>query len=297
MASPPYSVTVTISGTSNVVAGYAGDDYIAGVKLYYSTDGLSYTLFRSLTTPLASGDTFSYADGPIPDDVKYYYYATGMASAGETAASNVASVARWTETITILVNLSPTQIGSTAVGATESVGVGVGVTTTTVGAYAETVSASVTTSVTEGSAQTIRNDYAHYLGDVTGKVHTLSAANLSFNGASINSYWTSKITDFSELDLSLFGKWKSIYWAKVKYVDKSASTPVILSVSVDNGAWSPCVQQSIGAGDGGHKDAYFHMVKTGKYFQFRVEWPSTDKTFQFTGLEIAMTKGGDEFKI
>ena len=294
--SAPYGFTATTSGTNTIdLFGYAGDDY-SSVRLYYSTDGSSYSFFRSISGVLAAGETFSYADSPIPENQRYYYYATGVQGANESAASDADSAAFWTEEITIYVSLAPTPTAAAAIAVSETASVGASVNQSVAVAYVDSVTASVGVAASTDSAQSIRNDYAHYLGDVTGKVHTFSAAEKAFNGASINSYWTSKITDFSELDLSLFGRWKTIYWAKIKYVDKSASTPVILSVSVDNGTWVPFAQQSIGTGSGGHKDAYFHMVKTGKYFQFKVEWPSSDKSFQFTGLEVALQPLGEEFK-
>jgi hypothetical protein len=107
----------------------------------------------------------------------------------------------------------------------------------------------------------------------------------------------SKITDMSELDPHLMGMWKTLYLVKAKYVDKSASTPIVLSVSVDNGAFQDLPMQYVGTGDGGQQDAYFHTIATAKYFQFLVTWPSSTKNFQFDGLEIQFTPRGDEFKI
>jgi hypothetical protein len=296
---PPYGVAATITGAHQItISGLCGDNYGGGVWLYYSTDGSSYTLFRHITGFYVTGDPFSYDDQPVPENTRYYYYATGMDVIGgtESAASNVDSRAIWTEEITLYVTAAPTNSESNAIGETFTVGVTATPTVSTAVTYVESFSVTATASVTPDSSQSIKTNYAHYLGDITGKVYEFSREYLSFNGASINSYWTSKVTDFSELDLSLFGKWKTVYWTKIKYVDKAASTPLILSISVDNGAWVPLTQQYIGVGDNGFKDAYFHTVKTGKYFQFKVEWPSADKTFQFTGIEVALKALGEEFK-
>jgi len=107
----------------------------------------------------------------------------------------------------------------------------------------------------------------------------------------------SKITDMSELDPHLMGTWKTVYLAKVKYIDKSANTPVTLSISLDNGDFMPLTMQYVGTGDGGQQDAYFHTISTAKYFQFMVTYISGTTDFQFDGLEIQFTPRGEEFKV
>jgi hypothetical protein len=55
-------------------------------------------------------DPFSYEDQPVTENVRYYYYATGMdvIDGTESAASDVVDRAIWTETITLYVTAAPT---------------------------------------------------------------------------------------------------------------------------------------------------------------------------------------------
>jgi len=66
-------------------------------------------------------------------------------------------------------------------------------------------------------------------------------------------------------------------------------------VSTDGGVnWIPNTR-SIGTGNGKAKTQDFHFTETGQTFRFAVENASTADEFQFTGLEVFYSVGGDSF--
>jgi len=115
----------------------------------------------------------------------------------------------------------------------------------------------------------------------------------------IDRVWTSKPTDFSEQDPEAFGKYKTVERIVLEYQDVDEDTPVIVSVSADNGLnWTDAQAQGtnitdvdgfflIGDGDNSAKSADFWFAPfASKYFQVRVRSVSASKSFIWTGLYI-----------
>jgi hypothetical protein len=292
----PYGVTATGTGPDSIlIEGYCGDNYLT-VDLYF---GASSTSFATLAGPWSSGEKFSYSDTSITStywNTPLYYTASGVTTghSDKTASNNVTL---WHETVNLYIAALPVPVDSSAGSkeATANVWAHVEPRVTETVAWHDTVSVSVGASVTVSSSQSIRDNYAYFFGTSDGKVHQYGQTYKSDNGSPISAYWISKIFDMSDVSAEYMSRWKTIYRIKVKYVDKSASLPITLSISTDNRAFVALPTQTVGIGDNGQKDAYFFPIFTGKYFQVKVEFNSASTTFQLDGIEIEFTACGEEF--
>jgi len=129
-------------------------------------------------------------------------------------------------------------------------------------------------------------------------VYAEDSAYKSDDGTSIDSYFESKETDFAEEDMSVRGKFKTIYQIWLWYVDVSdSSATVTISVKADGGAsWTSYTESIGGTGDNTIKYKAFDMIETGNSFKFRVEHDSSDNTFQWSSLEVMFLPGGEHFQ-
>jgi len=144
---------------------------------------------------------------------------------------------------------------------------------------------------------TLKTNYGYYLGDFSGKIYYESDEYGSDNGTAINAYWLSKETDFSDVDEEAMSKFKTVYKARLFYVDKTAGTAVIVSVSNDGGTTWTSVGRNIGTGDGTTKSIEFFFIKTGDTFQFKIDHNDTEGKFQWLNMEVFYSVGGDYFQI
>ena len=144
---------------------------------------------------------------------------------------------------------------------------------------------------------TLETDYGYYFGGFDGKIYHESEGYESDNGTAIGAIWYSKVTDFSDIDPEAISRFKTVYKARLFYVDKTAGTEVTFSVSNDGGTtWTP-VSRNIGTGDGTTKSIEFFFIKTGDVFQFRIEHNATEGKFQWLNFEAFYSLGGDYFEI
>lgn len=143
---------------------------------------------------------------------------------------------------------------------------------------------------------TIATDTQYLLGDSTGAIYIFDSAYTADNGATITSEWTSKTWDGAESDPTLTGKWKTIYRIEFLYVDKTADTPLTFSISSDGGSTWQSQSKTVGVGDGRVEHTHFHFIKSGQFFKFKVQWPSTTKNFQFLGFDIVYEVMADQFE-
>jgi hypothetical protein len=138
--------------------------------------------------------------------------------------------------------------------------------------------------------------------------------------------WTSKPTDFSEQDPEALGRFKTVEKVVLEYEDLYSNTPVMVSLSTDQGVtWTDAVAQgtasvssaryitaSVQAGTGPAEVAHFFNVGTGdnapksaeflfvpassKYFQVRVRSFDRDTNFAWTGLYVFYKLRGPYFE-
>ena len=144
---------------------------------------------------------------------------------------------------------------------------------------------------------TLETDYGYYFGDFSGNIYYENEAYGSDNGTAINAYWLSKETDFSDIDEDAISRFKTVYKARLFYVDRTAGTAVIVSVSNDGGTTWTSAGRNIGTGDDTTKSIEFFFIKTGDTFQFKVDHNDTTGKFQWLNLEVFYSVGGDYFQI
>ena len=144
---------------------------------------------------------------------------------------------------------------------------------------------------------TLETDYGYYLGDFSGNIYYENEVYGSDNGTAINAYWLSKETDFSDVDEDAISRFKTVYKARLFYVDRTAGTAVIVSASNDGGTTWTSVGRNIGTGDGTTKSVEFFFIKTGDVFQFKIDHNDTEGKFQWLNMEVFYSVGGDYFTI
>ena len=159
--------------------------------------------------------------------------------------------------------------------------------------YAETPTAEIAIGGYVLDAISLKTNYAYYLGDSSGKIYEYSGSYLGDAGATIPSRWESKDTDFSDQDLQISHRSKTIEKMRLHYIDKTEDAVISVSLSTDGGAtWTPRTK-TIGTGDGKAKHQDYYSVKSGHMFRFAIENASATDEFLMTGLEIFFTVGGD----
>jgi hypothetical protein len=169
---------------------------------------------------------------------------------------------------------------------------------TVVSGFSVTATATATATDLAQSGQSIRTDFAPYWGTEDGYVHKTAPDILSDNGTSITSSWTSKTIDFAEDNVDNTGKWKTIYKFEYLYKEDDTDVPTVFSISSNGGATWATQSKNLGtAGDGRIEHAHFFWNKTGQFFVVKIEWPSTDKAFQFLGFDIVYDDQGDQFEV
>jgi hypothetical protein len=143
---------------------------------------------------------------------------------------------------------------------------------------------------------TAKTEYAYYVGTVDGHVNRFSFDSLSDDGVSIKTSWRSKKLDFADQDPRSFGRWKTVYNVRLTYVDRGVHV-VVVFVSTDGGLTWETSSRSLGSDSETTKTADFYFIKTGKFFNFKVECSSTDSTFEWTGFEIEYESLGEYFDV
>lgn len=169
-----------------------------------------------------------------------------------------------------------------------------------VGAFSDTFIDTITLSDRVSSAMSVSADptFRYYFGSFDGKVYAEDSVYKSDGGTSIDAYWESKETDFAEEDMEALDKFKTIYKIRLLYVDISdSSATVTISVKPDGGAtWAEVTTSVGGTGDDTTKVKDFYIIKTGNSFKFRLQHDSADNEFQWSGMEVDYTIGGDYFQ-
>lgn len=164
------------------------------------------------------------------------------------------------------------------------------------GTVSDTITDTVYMSDFIADATDIITNYAYYVATADGKVYEYSGYYKSDAGTAITARWESKDTDFADQSIENSDKFKTVEFMRLHYIDKSAGARISVEVSVDGGATWTTETKSIGTGDNKGKTKDFHFPKTGQIFRFAVESISTSDDFQWAGLEVFYSVGGDYFK-
>ena len=152
-------------------------------------------------------------------------------------------------------------------------------------------------SALSGASQSIRTDWAMFLGSSTGKVYDYNPDALSDDGVAVGAIWQSKQTDLADQVPEMADQWKNLWKVRLVYVDKTASTNVTVYVSVDGGeSWSSRMK-SLGTGDGTTKSADFYFILPFEFLDVKVEHASDANEFQWAGLYVYWTPAGEHFEI
>lgn len=140
-------------------------------------------------------------------------------------------------------------------------------------------------------------NFRYYLGSYDGKVYLEHPAYYHDNDVAMPVHLITKVTDFSEEVPEAHNKYKTIYFVRLWYIDKTASTTITLSVSNDEGTTWTTNTKTIGTGSELTKSVDFFYPISGHTFQFKVENESGDKDFQWIGLESYYKICGEYFGI
>ena len=152
-------------------------------------------------------------------------------------------------------------------------------------------------SALSGGSQSIRTDWAMFLGSSTGVVYDYSPDYLSDDGVAVGAIWQSKQTDLADQVPEMADQWKNLWKVRLVYVDKTASTNVTVYVSADGGeSWSSRMK-SLGTGDGTTKSADFYFILPFEFLDVKVEHASDANEFQWAGLYVYWTPAGEHFEI
>jgi hypothetical protein len=144
--------------------------------------------------------------------------------------------------------------------------------------------------------QSIKVDYAYYVGRADGDVCQHGTDYKGDAGEIITTTYLTKVTDFSDQYPDLADQYKCVYSVKLIYEDLE-NIDVTMHISSDGGAtWTDSLQ-SIGTGDGKAKAKEFFFMKHGQYFQFKIVHASASTTFKWLGLEIEIEKTGEYYSI
>jgi hypothetical protein len=272
---PVSNLVATASDSDTIGLAWTNSDAYSEIDIHYNKGSGWVTYASGL-----DGDTTSYDVDNIVSNT-LYTFRLELFKTGETAVySNTDSAAIWSDAPTETIQVSGSVVEY--VTGTE---------------YTDTVTGTVYISGAVLDAQSLKTDYAYYVGDSNGKIYQYSAAYTGDAGANIPARWESKDTDFADQNIEWADKFKTIEKIRLHYIDKTSDATVSLLISTDGGANWVSKTRSIGTGDGKGKTADFFLIKTGQIFRFAIVNASASDEFQFVGLEVFYSVGGDYFEI
>jgi len=161
--------------------------------------------------------------------------------------------------------------------------------------FADTSTGTINVTSNIGSAQTIRNDYAYYLGTDNGTIHETSSEFKGDAGVVIPCTYITKDTDFSDQNQPMNDRWKTVYAVKVFYEDMYSSTAITVGISTDGGTTWSTMSKTLGTGDETRKDATYHFMVTGQFFRFKIFSGSASTTFKLLGFEVEYDDSGEHW--
>jgi hypothetical protein len=198
------------------------------------------------------------------------------------------TITMWGDTVTDTVAVSDSASGLQGWGDRVSDTITVSDSQSGIVGWMSTVSDTITVSDQVTESTSIKSTFDYYIGMYDGTVHATRSGYLSDNTTSITSIW-----ETVETNLGMPDKFKTVHRANLKYVDKTATTAVNVSISNDGGQTWAAAQKSVGTGDERTHSKFFWYLMTGEYFKFKVELASADKEFQIIALDIDFIPCGE----
>jgi hypothetical protein len=226
-------------------------------------------------------------------NIRLQYHVIGAKSPFvDSDPSNQVDLTRWGDTISDTATVTDSVVGlQTYVDIiTDTVGVATYPDSETTWVSAITDTVTVTDSFTD--AVSIKTTFDYYIGMYNGTVHATRSSYLSDNTTSITSIW-----ETIETDLGMPNKFKTVHRANLKFVDKSSTTPVSVSISNDGGLTWTGASKSVGTGNDRTDSKWFYYNMSGEYFKFKVELASADKEFQIIALDIDFLPCGEVIEV
>ena len=287
--SPHILVHWTLDGE---VSAIVGTDYI---EVHRSVAGGSYSLHHTYS---GSFEQYHY-DYEISDNIRYGYKVRFCDSSGCTNFSGTSYKTLFLDEDADTIEFDESTIDNSEIGDIDTDTITLAESTSGTGVLSDSATDTIALLDNVGDVHTLtlQTDYGYYLGGFDGKIYHENGGYDSDDGTAIDSIWLSKETDFSDIDPEALGKFKTVYKARLFYVDKTAGTTVTFSVSNDGGITWTGIGRNMGTGDGTTKSIEFFFIKTGDVFQFKLEHNATEGKFQWLNFEVLYSIGGDYFEI
>lgn len=252
----------------------------------------------TITTTLEGGEE-AYTDADVTQNVKINYRVAGYDGrvGAWTAWSNSSSAACYADTLTDAFTVTGS-IGELAVTGDIFLDTfSMSDILDEVGTYVEEFTEAFSLGDYLLDSESIRTNYAYYLGASTGDVYEYSGDSQGYAGDAIESRWESKEIDFTDQLPRLRGLFKTIYGARLFYVDLDADTQVGIGYSTDGGATWKMETKTIGTGSGVFKTVDFHFIVTTFNIRIAIVHSSSDARFQWTGIKLSVEESGEYFEI
>ena len=270
---PVSNLVATASDTDTVGLAWTNSDTYSEIDIQFDK-GAGWVNYASGL----SGSTTSYDVDDIVPNILYNFRLV-LFKTDETAVySNTDNAGCFADTIT------------DEIKASESV---------TEYATAEDVSDTITDTMYVSDfvidAKDLITNYVYYLGTATGGIYEYGGFYKSDAGTAITARWESKDTDFADQSIENSDKFKTVEFARLHYIDKSAGARISIKVSTDGGVSWTTKTKNIGTGNSKGKTKDFHFITTGQIFRFAIESISIVDEFQWAGLEVFYNVGGDYF--
>ena len=289
------TLTLTVTDVPGRSIRLDWSPWASPMNFYYNQDGGGWIYWKTLvdgtglitsTTdgPLAIGTTWGYFvnDGSDSSNDVYILFGASGTTYSDTITNTITATSAVTHTQTardtITNTISPTSATTTVLNASD------------------TITNTVTMTVNQASSQSVGANFSWYVSDDAGNVYTYSPAYKSDNGDIITASWRTKTIDFADLSYDWAGEWKTVYKARVIYVDTDASMPITFSWSIDGGTTWNGLTRTVGTGSGKTASKEFFFMETAQYFDFKVESGSASVGFQIIGLEIEAVLSGPHFE-
>ena len=298
---PPSNLTIAATGANSIHFTWTNNDNYDYIELWYKYEGGAWT---NTFEDIEGRSDWDYTQA---SNTRYYYKIRGHSPVKlyPSDFSNIVNIELFSDDINTWISEGSSESGGTYspvlpqnYSDTINVTIAVGQHIAEGGTIRDSWSTTIGITTKEIGSSTFALGYYYYLGTSTGMVCTYAEDYKGDNGASIDAYWKSKVVASQDIAGELTDNWMSLYKIQVWYVDLSANTQVIVSVTPDGTNWLSQAQ-IVGNGDGSTNFADFFFISTSPTgsFQFKIEQPSNDKKFQFIRALCFISPGGEIFQI
>lgn len=302
---PTMDSLIGLPSTSKITVGW---EWGSGDKSARSWTGTLYTQIWCNEDGGAFGQVKSFTDQPDREawdhagrssNVAYGYKVRYADDSGNGTFSNILYITMFDDSADDTVELDEDTTDTTTAGDITTDTVTLAESTSDVATMEDSAEETVRVFDSPGDVYTLslQTNYGYYLGGFDGNVYQEAEGYTSDNGVAIHAYWISKDTDFSDFDEDSLSRFKTVYKARLFYLDKSAGQNITLSISNDGGTTWTVTGRNVGTGDNTVKSTDFFFIITGDVFQVKIEHNDTTGKFQWLNLELFYTVGGQYFEI